>query len=941
MNNPRAESESLLDLIRRFDLETHPHKQQPAQLTLDSSLERDLGLDSLGRMELLYRIERRFEVSLPDQVLATMETPRELLRAIEGASGAPRPRADTAEIRAALPHEAQGLPDHAATLTEMLEWHASHNGERTHIYLLGEQEEEETITYAELLSGAGGIAAGLRALDLQPGQTVAIMLPTGADYLFSFFGVLLAGGIPVPVYPPARLSQVEDHMRRHAAIFANAQVAILITVPEARLLGRLLRTQVDSLRHLVTPEEVRAAAGSATHEDGGPPLKAEDIAFLQYTSGSTGMPKGVVLTHTNLLANIRAMGESLRVDSTDVCVSWLPLYHDMGLISCWLGSLYYAMPLVLMSPLAFLARPERWLWTVSRYRGTISAGANFAYELCLRRIEDSAIEGLDLSSWRVTGNGAEPVSPDTIERFSERFGRFGFRSEAVKPVYGLAECTVGLAFPPFGRGPLVDRINRDVFRRTGRAVEAENDDEGAMRIVACGQPLSGHEIRVVDETGHELGEREEGRLQFKGPSATSGYYRNAEETRKLFQGEWLNSGDLAYMAGGDVYLTGRAKDLIIKAGRNIYPHELEAAVGEIPGVRKGCVAAFGSSDAASGTERLVLMVETRETGSAELEELRSRIAAVSVDLIGYAPDDIVLAPPQTVLKTSSGKLRRAASREIYEQGAIRARPRALWLQILRFAWAGLGPWLRRYRRAGARMLYAVYAISIFALVAPTVWGAVVLMPRRAWAWAVARLGCKALLGLCRIRVVVRGAEDMPRGVPVMVVTNHASYLDGVILSAALPGTFCYVAKQELEGNFVTRVFLRRLGVEFVERFDMQRGVADARRLTDVAREGRSMVFFPEGGFDRMPGLRPFHMGAFVAAAEAGIPVLPVAMRGARSVLRGDGWFPRRGTVHVHVGQAIEPSGSDWAAAIQLRDAARAEVQKHCGEPDLAPPSQPL
>ncbi|HSG05673.1 MAG TPA: AMP-binding protein, partial [Nitrospiria bacterium] len=345
-----------------------------------------------------------------------------------------------------------------------------------------------------------------------------------------------------------------------------------------------------------------------------------------------------------------------------------------------------AILLVLMSPLTFLARPERWLWAIHRYRGTLSSAPNFAYELCLRKIDDTDIEGLDLSSWRMALNGAEAVSPETILGFTRRFEKYGFRPETMAPVYGLAESTVGLTFPPPGRRPMIDRINRQTFMRSGYAmpVEGEEDSE-VLRFVACGQPLPGHQMRIVDATGHEAGERQEGRLEFKGPSATSGYFRNPAETRRLFHGEWLDSGDLGYMVGGDVFITGRVKDIIIRAGRTIYPHELEEAIGNIPEVRKGCVAVFGSTDPVSQTERLVLVAETRETDAGALETLRGRINTEAVNLVGTPPDDIVLVPPHTVPKTSSGKIRRTASRDLYEQAKLTGRPRSVWRQYLRLA----------------------------------------------------------------------------------------------------------------------------------------------------------------------------------------------------------------------------------------------------------------
>ncbi|WP_031303963.1 AMP-binding protein, partial [Pseudomonas sp. EGD-AK9] len=243
-------------------------------------------------------------------------------------------------------------------------------------------------------------------------------------------------------------------------ILTNAEARLLITVSEARLLARLLRPQVPSLRRIASVAELAGEGGGCVT----PARGAQDLAFLQYTSGSTGQPKGVMVSHANLLANLRAMGQALQVGPQDVFVSWLPMYHDMGLIGAWLGSLYHGVRLALMSPLAFLARPARWLWTIHRLRGTLSAAPNFAYELCLSKLPEAELEGLDLSCWRLACNGAEPVNPDTLRRFAERFARYGLAPAAQTPVYGLAEATLGVAFPPLGRGLLVDRVQREAFQ---------------------------------------------------------------------------------------------------------------------------------------------------------------------------------------------------------------------------------------------------------------------------------------------------------------------------------------------------------------------------------------------------------------------------------------------------------------------------------------------
>ncbi len=936
MTNPTATPQSpgredtLLEIVHGLTAELHPHKRDGLRVTLDSSLDQDLGLDSLGRVELLLRIEQAFGVRLPEQLLASADRPADLVRALETALPVtPSERKRT--VRQPTLDAVEDLPERVETLPGILQWHVDRHPERPSITYYGEADRPEVITYGELLENSRRYAANLQRLGLESGQTVAIMLPTCLEYFYSFMGVILAGGIPVPIYPPARASQIEDHLRRHSTILDNARTRFLITIPEAKIAARLLRMQVLSLRAILSPQDL----GTPGEEAPAPSPQGGDIAYLQYTSGSTGHPKGVILTHDNLMANIRACGGGLAADSTDVLVSWLPLYHDMGLIGSWFGTMYYAVPLHLMSPLTFLARPEQWLWTIHQVRGTISGGPNFCYELCLKRISDDKLEGIDLSSWRVAFNGAEPVIPSTMRRFYERFAPYGLREDAMRPIYGLAEVSVGLSFTPPGRPPLVDRVRREPLNRQGRAEPAPQGDENALEFTSCGLPLQGHEVRIVNEAGQELGEREEGRLEFKGPSATSGYYRNPEDTKRLKHGEWTDSGDIAYIAGGEIFLTGRRKDIIIRAGRNIYPHELEDAIGNLEGVRKGCVAVFGSSDPDSGTERLVALAETRESSPEKLKELRREIDSLAVDLLETPLDDVVLAPPHTVPKTSSGKIRRASSRELYERGETSPRPRAVWWQVVRLWFSGLLPQLRRMRQLAGSLAYGVYCISLFGLMVGPVWIAVALVPHPGWNWRVIRGVGRILFGLARIPVRVTGLENLPMDTHLVLAANHHSYLDGLILGMILPRPWSFVAKRELVRSFIARIFLRRLGTEFVERFDMQRGVEDARRVAAAAVNGSSLVFFPEGTFRRTPGLLPFHMGAFQAAVEARAPVLPVTIRGARSILRAGHWVPRHGYITVHVSPLIPPEGEGWNAAIALRDKVRAEMLRHTGEPDLA------
>jgi fatty-acyl-CoA synthase len=977
-----VESQSIL-IIRKLLLELGSASalQELERNGHSAHLERDLGLGSLERVELMVRLDAAFSVRLPDAVVGESETVRELVDAVIETQSVPAPLSqplppETSQTRAAATATSPAAsspaavsrssfdPATAETLVEILCERARGEPDRVHIHLY-EEENVRPITYGELFARASSVAASLRRRGLDPGRSVAMMLPTSAEFFFVFAGIQLAGGVPVPIYPPVRSDRIAEYAARQAGILRNAESQFLVTFREAHSIALLMEPQVPSLREVVPaaklvdaqgphlpPESERRPAATFAKRS------SSDVAFLQYTSGSTGDPKGVVLTHANLLANIRAIVSGVQLTSADVAVSWLPLYHDMGLIGAWFTPLYVGIPLVVMSPLAFLSRPERWLWALARHRGTLTPAPNFAYELCVKRIADADIQGLDLSSVRAMLNGAEPVRPETLERFAARFGPYGLRREMLMPVYGLAENSLAISAPRLGSGYKIDRIDRSVFESEGRAVPVASDSP-ALEFVSAGAPLSGVEVRIVDPHGAALPERIEGRLWFRSPSATSGYYKNPQATAALMRSDsFLDSGDRAYLAASEIYITGRAKDIIIKGGRNIFPHEVEEIAGHVAGVRTGCVVAFGLPDAASGTEKLVVAAEIRN--AADSARISSDITRAVSEAIGVPPDRIELLPPHSIPKTSSGKLRRSDTRRLFMDAKLGKKTQPVWMQVGKLAARGALPrisaWLRKGFARAAEIVWGVYALSVIAVLFVVLWACVLVAPSPQAAARVTHAFARWMLWWAGIRVAVKGGDllrEINTSGPWIFAPNHSSYLDVLVTMAHVPAGAHFVAKGEVSNWPIIGPILLRGGHMAFDRQDPKARVQQAEVVEAALRHGESVVIFPEGTFTEAAGIRPFQLGAFKSAVATGRPVCPVAVRGAREILRDKTYLPRFGRVSVEFGPLLQPepisdagagkpgapptttgAESDWQKIVRLRDATREIIARHADEPLL-------
>ena len=914
------QSSEMLTIVREL-LRELGSRQAAQNVTIDSSFDRDLGLGSLERVELLVRAEKRFNCRLPDEIAQRAQTPAEWIEALSnGGQVQTKPERFLIEPSSDAPPP----PAECKTFVDVLRTQAGTEPDRIQIHLL-EGDSGQTITYAQLLERSQQVAAGLLEAGLKRNDTVAIMLPTGEDFFYSFLGTMLAGGIAVPIYPPARPDKIEEYVRRQVQILANAEVRFLISFERVRAVSQVMRLSLPALWEVTTVAALRQRGMGAPGSD----VQPADSYFIQYTSGSTGNPKGVVLSHSNVLANVKGIGWAVQARPDDVVVTWLPLYHDMGLIGSWLFSLYYAFPITVMSPLAFLSRPERWLWALSDSRATLCPAPNFSYELCARKITDDALEGVDLSRWRVAINAGEAVLPATLEHFAKRFEPWGFRPESYIPCYGLAESSVALTFPPLNRRPLIDTIRRDIFETEGRAVPAADGDENVIRFVANGLALPDHEIRVADGDNNGLPERVRGRVLFRGPSKTSGYFRNPEATSTVTTaGGWMDSGDLGYQANGELYITGREKDTIIKGGHNISPQEIELAAAGVPGVRRGCVSAFGTLDHDSGTERLIVVAETRTRtrDRAELNRIEREVIKIVDAEVGMPPDQVELVPPQTIPKTSSGKIRRNETRKLYEAGELVGSVRPAWMQIARLWAENAGGWARLAASEAGSKFAQLYRASV-TLKAAIAFGLLArLMPTRQAAARVARRGARLMLAVNRRRLRVSSNGQLDGARPFVMVANRSSSADLLTLVAGLPPAVLLAEEGGLSGLPLGAAFLLEpLVIPPVDRATTMPGGTFEQRITQALRAGESVLALAESAPGAPLERNRYRLEPIRAAAEASAGIVPVRIDATGRSLEGGDPGPSSAQASITLGAPIRTGLRDLNGITQLRDQLRQAI----------------
>ncbi len=528
---------------------------------------------------------------------------------------------------------------------------------------------EEFFSFSELSSRVAEHGAALLALGLRAGEHVAMIIPDGKQFVFTFLGAMHVGLVPVPMCPPATLGKLTNYLGTTQFLVEKSEAAALVCTGEIKRIIGSVRT--PHLRRIVAVSELHIDGTRAPLAD----ISPDSAAFIQFTSGSTSRPKGVVLSHANLAANAHCiMTLGLKATPEDVGCTWLPFYHDMGLIGFVIAPLTTQTPVAFMQPLSFIKRPVDWLRMVTRHRGTIGFSPNFAYGLSTSRIKEKDLEGLDLSSWRIAGCGAEPIQLATLDRFAERFECVGFRPEFFMPCFGMAESTLAVTFHDLSERPRAQRLRMD--RLTSESVAEPADAVGdfeTAEFVSCGRPFDGHEVRIRLADGSFAEDNRVGEVVLRGPSVMQGYYKDSDATQAAIRDGWLHTGDKGYLSGGELYICGRIKDMIIVAGKNYYPTDIEWVAGEVDGIRRGNVVAFGTGMFGSA-ENVVVAAELK-ISEPDVDLLTRNIKAAVLEQVGVRVDEVILLEPGAIPKTTSGKLQRAATKALYESGELEANAR--------------------------------------------------------------------------------------------------------------------------------------------------------------------------------------------------------------------------------------------------------------------------
>ncbi len=560
------------------------------------------------------------------------------------------------------------------TFTERLSAIYSRTPEQVAITLQFSGRDDLQLTYEQLLRGAERYARTLEREGILPGEVVVLILQHGGDLVTSFWGTILHGSIPsIMPFLTEKLSP-ERYKADLSALISITKPSVIVTYPEFEGEVRAVLREGDSVRSVIVTDRIAPPSEVDFASLNGMRRSSEDIVLLQHSSGTTGLQKGVALSHQAVFHQLNSYGKSLSIADQDVVVSWLPLYHDMGLIAGFLMPVLSGIPLVIMSPFDWVRAPYKLFQSISKYGGTLTWLPNFAYNFCTQKIRDRHIEGVDLSSLRAVINCSEPVRWESHVAFYERFKDHGLKMEALQTSYAMAENVFGVTQSQLGSIPVVDEIDREAFM-TERVAKSPLDGRPSMMMMSSGQPLENVRVKVIDEDGKELPERVIGEIALKSDCMLTGYFNRPDLTEKAFHEGWYLTGDYGYISNCEVFVSGRKKDMIIVGGKNVYPQDLEALTYEVPGVHAGRSVAFGLFDEAQGTEDVVVIAEVDAENADEQQRIADAIRLHVTKNSAIALRYVKVVGPKWILKTSSGKTARSANKdkfllELQQSGGI-------------------------------------------------------------------------------------------------------------------------------------------------------------------------------------------------------------------------------------------------------------------------------
>jgi len=549
------------------------------------------------------------------------------------------------------------------TFSDLLRAHYKTTPDNVSVIVLHGGQPDRPVSYRELIQGASGYVKTYAKNGIQPGDVVLLILQHGIDLLYAYYGAILHGAIP-SIMPFLTEKLLPERYRADlAALVSVTQPTAIVTYRDFEAeIRAALKPGEDSVKALIVSDKVEEACLPDFDSFGGLRRKPEDIVLLQHSSGTTGLQKGVALSHQAVINQLTDYGNAIHLRDSDVFVSWLPLYHDMGLIACWLMPVLLGYPLVIMSPFEWIRAPYRLLQAVSRYKGTLSWLPNFAYNFCAQKIRDRDLEGLELSSWRAISNCSEPMRWESQNAFQERFQSLGLRSDAMTTCYAMAENVFAVTQGGIDSPAVFEDIDRDSLQ-IEKLARLSVPGKPSIRMLGAGKSIPNTSVSILDNKGHTLPDRHVGEVALKSNCMLIGYYHRPDANEKAFINGWYLTGDYGYLVQGELYITGRKKDLIIVGGKNIYPQDLELLAYEVPGVHAGRASAFGVFNETTGTEDVVLVAEVETTVQLEQQKIADGIRAAVTRGSAVALRYVHLVGKHWLVKTSSGKTARSANRE--------------------------------------------------------------------------------------------------------------------------------------------------------------------------------------------------------------------------------------------------------------------------------------